>query len=101
MKTTLSLFAFALTLGTLSPAAQAACDQSENQFFGTVRNVQKVTNQLGEVSCTYQLNVAGTPSGVCPLKDSDAQALVLLDAKCTKKNGDAVSGILVTKTWIE
>ena len=99
MKTILSLFVLALTFGT--SAAHAACGQSENQFFGVVRNVQKVTNQLGEVTCTYQLTVDGTPSGVCPLKNSDAETLVLLDAKCEKKNGEKVSGILVTKSWIE
>jgi hypothetical protein len=97
----LSLFALILFMGSFSASANAKCEQSENQFFGVVRNVQQVRNKIGEVSCTYQLAVQGTPSGVCPLSDAQAETLVLLDAKCEKKDGDKVSGILVTKSWIE
>jgi hypothetical protein len=88
-------------MGTFSNSANATCSQSENQFFGVVRNVQRFTNAIGENSCTYQLAVNGTPSGVCPLSDGDAEQLVLLDSKCEKKDGDKVSGVLVTKSWIE
>jgi hypothetical protein len=101
MKLSFSLFALTLLMASFSNSAHAACSQSENQFFGVVRNVKQVTNMLGETSCTYQLTVSGTPSGVCPLSDGDAEQLILLDTKCEKKNGDKVSGILVTKSWIE
>ncbi|CAN5566167.1 hypothetical protein BH10BDE1_BH10BDE1_35420 [soil metagenome] len=101
MKTIFSILALVLMMGSFPTSAFATCDQTENQFFGVVRNVQQVKNMIGEVSCTYQLTVNGTPSGVCPLSDARAETLVLLDATCAKKNGDKVSGILVTKSWIE
>lgn len=100
MKLAVATFAFAITFAT-GATASAACSQLENQFFGTVRNVQHVTNAIGQKVCTYQLDVGGTPSGVCPLTNQDASALTLIDGSCALKAGDKTSGVIVTKTWIE
>ena len=97
----ITIFGSVLVFGITS-VSNAACTQSENQFMGTVVNVRKIVNAIGEISCTYQIQIrSGSESGVCPLRGADAQNLVLLDPKCERKDGDSTSGVLVTKSWIE
>ena len=86
------LFMILLMNAALAPA----CEPQEAQFIGKVKNISEIQKSEVSSECSFQIEVSTyNMSGTCPLDIDFVQPYVFQDLFCTKKNGDAVSGILV------
>lgn len=101
---TIAFAALMLTAGT----SQAACEQTELQFFGKVKNVRYNSTVISTI-CSYQVELVNQPleprpHALCPLNEGEVSSLYFVDKNCTLEEGQKISGIMVKKgkqAWIE
>lgn len=87
-----------LAIGFLFSAGAALACNPEAQFIGKVTEYKKVRFDQNMFDCSFKINYTDyRTSMVCPLSESEASTTEFVDASCSLKDGDAVSGYLVVQ----
>lgn len=96
---------FALSVSAQAQTEPLPC-QKELNFVGRVRELPKVGSALGTPICQFKIDIIEQPipDSDCPLTAREANLLTFADAKCVRKDGNIVRGIISVSqlgNWIQ
>ncbi len=87
-----------LAIGFLFSIGSALACNPEAQFIGKVTEYKKERIDQNMFDCSFKISFTDyKESGVCPLAYADAVVTEFVDATCSLKNGNDISGYLIVK----